>query len=102
MTKALVPNFAMTVLLSLKDLGVIAFISAILSVIVVRWLDRRSAGRAKAGNPSPEMVVSRLYVHPIKSCRGIQVDEARFDAKGLEVSRPLSGLREEWLASGGV
>ncbi|KAF7307260.1 Rotamase-domain-containing protein [Mycena indigotica] len=42
---------------------------------------------ALPGTPMSEVRVSRIFVHPIKSCRGISVDEARFTPEGLEYDR---------------
>lgn len=49
-----------------------------------RWWQRRSS--AAAGGPA-DWEVSELWVYPIKSCAGIPLQEAAFDAHGFELDR---------------
>ncbi|KAI5830595.1 hypothetical protein K523DRAFT_239506 [Schizophyllum commune Tattone D] len=67
------------------SVGLAVFIALVPLVSLYR---RRSGGRSKANNYGYGRVeVTKLLVHPIKSCRGTSVASARYTPEGMENDR---------------
>lgn len=63
-----------------------AFFVPVLTYVYFTRNTRPQASRKKSAGPLPEpFEITALYIHPIKSCHGIQVKSAKLLPTGLDL-----------------
>lgn len=64
-------------------------------MVLSHWPRSKSVGRSETGSHAPEyskfdttnIRVAKIFIHPIKSCKGTSVPEAKYTLEGLENDR---------------
>jgi len=71
---------------------------ALLAIIIVRMFVKRGVARnqqaRKSFSPSGTVKITKLFVYPIKSCKGIEVSSSKINSYGFEYDRNWMVVRK--------